>query len=140
LLIGVGLIVKPSQILIKRFDAGCSRIYHPHGRCARPLCRSARSHAAGIERRKNLYFAPYHAALAREVSRLRALYKRVVLYWITRTYGRPAAGVHAVQMELAMRGYLPDEGDAPRWSAYFAKPIQQTLRAVLEVCLAFARA
>ncbi len=53
---------------------------------------------------------------------------------ITRTY------VHAVQMELAMRGYLPDEGDAPRWSADFAKPIQQTLRAVLEVCLAFARA
>ena len=60
--------------------------------------------------------------------------------WITRTYGRPAAGVHAVQMELAMRGYLPDEGDAPQWSADFAKPIQQTLRAVLEVCLAFARA
>jgi hypothetical protein len=43
-------------------------------------------------------------------------------------------------MELAMRGYLPDEGDPPRWSADFAKPIQQTLRAVLEAHLAFARA
>ena len=60
--------------------------------------------------------------------------------WITRTYGRPADGIHAVQMELAMRGYLPDEGDPPQWDADFAKPIQQTLRAVLEACLAFARA
>jgi formiminoglutamase len=59
--------------------------------------------------------------------------------WITRSYGRPADGIHAVQMELAIRGYLPDEGDPPRWDADFAKPIQQTLRAVLEACLAFAR-
>jgi N-formylglutamate deformylase len=59
--------------------------------------------------------------------------------WITRTYGRPAEGVHAVQMELAMRGYLPSEDDPPPWDANFAKPIQQTLRAVLEDCLAFAR-
>jgi formiminoglutamase len=58
--------------------------------------------------------------------------------WITRTYGEPAAGVHAVQMELALRGYLPDEADPPRWDAEFAKPMQQTLRAVLEACLAFA--
>ena len=59
--------------------------------------------------------------------------------WITRTYGRPAEGVHAVQMELAMRGYLPSENDPPPWDPDFAKPIQQTLRAVLEDCLAFAR-
>jgi N-formylglutamate deformylase len=150
-----------------------------------------------IERRKALYFAPYHAALAGEIKRLRALHPRIVLYdchsirsviprlfegelpvfnigsnsgkscdisletavarrcaasawphvvngrftggWITRTYGRPAQGVHAVQMELAMRGYLPDEGDPPPWDPDFAKPIQQTLRLVLEDCLAFAR-
>ena len=59
--------------------------------------------------------------------------------WITRTYGRPADGVHAVQMELAMRGYLPDERDPPRWDPEFAEPIQETLRAVLGACLAFAR-
>jgi N-formylglutamate deformylase len=151
-----------------------------------------------IERRKRLYFAPYHAALAAELERLRARHPRVVLYdchsirsaiprlfpgelpafnigtnsgkscdlsleaavarrcaasawshvvngrftggWITRTYGRPAEGIHAVQMELAMRGYLPDEGDPPPWDPDFAKPIQRTLRAVLEDCLAFARA
>jgi N-formylglutamate amidohydrolase len=42
-------------------------------------------------------------------------------------------------MELAMRGYLPNESDPPPWDPEFAKPIQQTLRAVLEDCLAFAR-
>lgn len=60
--------------------------------------------------------------------------------WITRHYGDPARGVHAVQMELALRGYLPDESDPPRWDADYAKPIQATLRRVLEACLAFARA
>src|SRR5712671_3653072 len=106
-----------------------------------------------IERRKELYFAPYHAALVQELARLRGLHKREVLYdchsirsdiprlfqrklpvfnigtndgkacdpalseriaaicaasrwphvvdgrfkggWITRTYGRPADGIHA---------------------------------------------
>jgi len=60
--------------------------------------------------------------------------------WITRTYGRPADGIHAVQMELAMRGYLPDESDPPRWDNNFATPIQQTLRTVFEACLTFTRA
>jgi N-formylglutamate deformylase len=164
----------------------------------RPLYREGRAPTAEeIERRKALYFAPYHAALADEIKRLRALHPRIVLYdchsirsmiprlfagelpvfnigtnsgtscdnrlesavarrcaasawshvvngrftggWITRSYGRPAEGVHAVQMELAMRGYLPDEGDPPPWDPEFAKPIQRLLRSVLEDCLGFAR-
>ena len=165
----------------------------------RPLYRDggAAPAAAEIERRKRLYFAPYHAALGAELKRLRARHARVVLYdchsirsviprlfpgelpvfnvgtndgaacdpalasavaaicaasrrshvvngrfkggFITRTYGKPTDGIHAVQMELAIRGYLPNENDDPRWDAGFAKPIQQTLRAVLEACLAFAR-
>ncbi len=60
--------------------------------------------------------------------------------WITRTYGDPADGVHAVQMELALRGYLPNEDDPPRWDPEFARPIQKPCRRVLEACLAFARA
>jgi len=36
--------------------------------------------AQEIERRKELYFAPYHAALVQELARLRGLHKRVVLY------------------------------------------------------------
>jgi formiminoglutamase len=59
--------------------------------------------------------------------------------WITRNYGRPADGVHAVQMELAYRGYLAEESAAPRWDAEFAKPIQETLHMVLGACLDFAR-
>lgn len=149
-----------------------------------------------IERRKRRYFAPYHAALADELKRLRAEHPGVVLYdchsirseiprlfpgelpvfnigtndgkscapvlteqvaaicrstrwphvvngrfkggWITRTYGRPAEGIHALQMELAYRGYLPDETVPPRWDPDFAQPIQRTLRAVLDSCIAFA--
>jgi N-formylglutamate deformylase len=149
-----------------------------------------------IERRKRLYFAPYHAALAAELARLRERHPRVVLYdchsirsmlprlfpgelpvfnigtnsgkscdarlesevarlcaasrwssvvngrftggWTTRHYGRPADGIHAVQMELAYRGYLPEEGTPPRWDADFARPIQSVLRGALEACLAFA--
>ncbi len=164
----------------------------------RPLYRDGGAPAADeIERRKRLYFAPYHAALADELDRLRAQHACVVLYdchsirsviprlfpgelpvfnigtndgkscdpvltrtieaecrsspwscivngrfkggWITRTYGRPSKEVHAVQMELALRGYLPDETDPPPWDPDFAQPIQQTLRAVLDACLAFAR-
>jgi len=154
--------------------------------------------AAEIERRKHLYFAPYHAALASELARLRERHARVVLYdchsirsviprlfpgelpvfnigtnsskscdlrleaevarltaasrwpsvvngrftggWITRHYGRPADGIHAVQMELALRGYLAEEASPPCWDAEFARPIQSVLRRVLEACLAFADA
>jgi N-formylglutamate amidohydrolase len=33
--------------------------------------------------------------------------------WTTRRYGQPAQGVHAIQMELACRGYMDDPADAP---------------------------
>jgi N-formylglutamate deformylase len=36
--------------------------------------------AAEIERRKALWFAPYHEALSTEIARLRGVYERVVLY------------------------------------------------------------
>jgi formiminoglutamase len=150
-----------------------------------------------IERRKELYFQPYHAALEAEIMRLRARHPRIVLYdchsirsriprlfggelpvfnigtnsgrscdpgleaevaricaagrwscvvngrftggWITRSFGRPAHGIHALQMELALRGYLADETDPVRWDEAFAASMQETLRAVLDACLAFAR-
>jgi N-formylglutamate deformylase len=44
--------------------------------------------------------------------------------YTTRQHGRPAEGVHAVQMELACDGY---------------PPVQPLLRRVLEACLTFAR-
>jgi N-formylglutamate deformylase len=66
--------------------------------------------------------------------------------YITRHYGRPAAAVHALQMELACRGYLvePDgELTAANWPAPYdparAGALRATLRQVLEVCLDFAQ-
>ncbi len=47
--------------------------------------------------------------------------------WITRYYGAPRSGVHAVQMELAQRAYLKDE--APPWD--YAEDKALLLRPVL---------
>lgn len=66
--------------------------------------------------------------------------------WTTRHYGRPAEGVHAVQMELACRGYM-DEPTAPPtpadWPAPYdperAAPMRAVLAEVLNACLAFAQ-
>jgi N-formylglutamate deformylase len=59
--------------------------------------------------------------------------------WITRHYGDPANGVHAVQMELAMRGYLDEAGPwPPAWNEARAAPLQTTLRRILGACLEFA--
>lgn len=63
---------------------------------------------------------------------------------ITRHYGNPAAGVHAIQMELAIRGYLREPGAVnetnwpPPYDEAFAAPMQATLRKVLEACLRWA--
>jgi formiminoglutamase len=66
--------------------------------------------------------------------------------YITRRYGKPEAGVHAVQMELACRGYMRepigpvDEQTWPvAYDAAFAAGIRATLRAILETCLRFAK-
>jgi formiminoglutamase len=65
--------------------------------------------------------------------------------YITRHYGRPESGVHAVQMELACRGYMretPGPVTAEQWPVpydpAFAAPMRVTLTRVLEACLAFA--
>lgn len=65
--------------------------------------------------------------------------------WITRRYGRPSEGVHAVQMELACRGYMREtpgpvsEADWPSaWDEAYAAPIRARLRLVLETCRDFA--
>lgn len=66
---------------------------------------------------------------------------------IVRRLGHPASGVHAVQMELACRGYLREpQGavDKKSWPVpfdlAFATPIRETLARVLDECLAFAGA
>jgi N-formylglutamate deformylase len=60
--------------------------------------------------------------------------------WITRHYGAPEHGVHAIQMELAMRGYLDEAGEwPPHWDAERAAPLQAILRNIIAACLHFAK-
>lgn len=159
--------------------------------------------AAEIAARRTRWFAPYHAALATEIARLRSRHARIVIYdchsirgriprlfdgelpqfnigtngnvtcdpalasaiasicaasgrshiidgrfrggWTTRHHGCPAGGVHAIQMELACRGYI-DEPDGPitpdNWPPPFdpvrAGPLRTVLASILSACIAFA--
>lgn len=65
--------------------------------------------------------------------------------WITRHFGQPQQGVHALQMELSNRGYMrePEEKGAPdNWpvpyDAAFAAPIRVTLKQILETAIDWA--
>lgn len=64
--------------------------------------------------------------------------------WTTRHYGRPKTGVHAIQMELAIRGYMDEPAEAnednwpPRFDPARAAPLAATLSTILKACLAFA--
>jgi formiminoglutamase len=65
--------------------------------------------------------------------------------WTTRHYGQPEEGVHAIQMELAIRGYLaePESIASDNWPPPFdpvtAAPMRAALAAILSACLEFAR-
>jgi formiminoglutamase len=66
--------------------------------------------------------------------------------WTTRRYGDPAGGVHAIQMELACRGYMDDPAAPPTrhvWPTPYrpeqAAPMRAVLADVLKAALAFAR-
>jgi formiminoglutamase len=65
--------------------------------------------------------------------------------YITRAHGNPADGIHAMQMELACRGYMhePDAPDEANWPALFdddyAAPMQKTLEIILRTAIEFAK-
>lgn len=65
--------------------------------------------------------------------------------WTTRHHGRPGDGIHAIQMELAMRGYMDEPGgpsDAnwpPAFDPARAARITPILTDILTACIAFAR-
>ena len=66
--------------------------------------------------------------------------------YTTRHYGQPGTGVHALQMELACRGYMrePDgpvgEGQWPTaYDAATAEPMREALTSVFLTCIKFAR-
>ncbi|RYF93775.1 MAG: N-formylglutamate deformylase [Caulobacteraceae bacterium] len=53
--------------------------------------------------------------------------------WITRHYGQPDEGVHALQMEIAQRAYMdePTGLDLPIWNPRRAEGLQGSLEAML---------
>lgn len=169
-----------------------------------PLYRAGQEpQTAEIAQRRTNWLAPYHAAITREIDRLRAIHPRIVLYdahsirsrvprlfegtlpelnlgtnggvscapalqapisdicarsgrswvvnqrfrggYITRHFGQPASGVHAVQMELACRSYCiePAMVDAGNWPPTYdrarAAPLMATLRGIFQTCLTFAK-
>ena len=66
--------------------------------------------------------------------------------WTTRHYGSPSRGVHAIQMELACRGYI-DEPDVltkdnwpPGYEAARAEPLRTLLERVLRAAIDFTHA
>ena len=154
-----------------------------------------------IDRRRAVWFTPYHVAIEDELARLKAKHGKVVLYdahsirsvvprlfegelphfnigtnrgatcagalsdavvkacgsefshvlngrfvggWTTRHYGRPSDGYHAIQMELACRGYLdePEETNEDTWPVAYdsdrAEKLRERLHAILTACLSFA--
>ncbi len=56
--------------------------------------------------------------------------------WITRNYGAPERGVHAVQLELAQRCYMDEQSLA--WDEGLAGSVQRVIGALLASCVAFA--
>jgi formiminoglutamase len=86
------------------------------------------------------------AVVAASASRNHVLNGRFRGGWTTRHYGRPETGVHAIQMEIAMRAYLdeptgePDEGNwPPVWNAARAAPLRADLARILAAALDFAK-
>jgi formiminoglutamase len=64
--------------------------------------------------------------------------------YTTRHYGEPDKGVHAVQLELAIRGYMeePEVPTPENWpqpyDAERAAPMHAILQRILETCISFA--
>src|SRR5574337_988252 len=111
---------------------------------------------AEVQLRLARYWRPYHDALVAEIERLHARHGHVVLFdghsikselpwlfegrfkggWITRHYGAPAAGVHAVQLEMGLRCYM-DEAPPFAWDDAKAAQVQPLLRRLVEAMLAW---
>jgi N-formylglutamate deformylase len=79
-------------------------------------------------------------SLAREIAsfvdRSHAVDGRFKGGWITRHYGRPRDGVHAVQLELAQCTYMDE--DAFAWDDAAASVVQREIGRLLRRCLDFA--
>ena len=83
------------------------------------------------------------AAICAEQQRSHVIDGRFKGGWTTRHYGQPDKGIHAIQMELAMRTYLTEVPAAdwpPRYDDLHAAQAQATLRPILTAAIDFAKA
>jgi N-formylglutamate amidohydrolase len=53
--------------------------------------------------------------------------------YITRHYGVPASGVHALQLEMTQSAYMKE--DPPHWSAALARPMQSVVERLVETLI-----
>ncbi|MES2042657.1 MAG: N-formylglutamate deformylase [Pseudomonadota bacterium] len=86
------------------------------------------------------------AVVAASANRSHILNGRFRGGWTTRHYGRPGEGVHAIQMEIAMRAYLDEPAGEPTqhnwppsWNPDRAAPLRADLARILAATLAFAK-
>jgi formiminoglutamase len=86
------------------------------------------------------------AVVAASAERSHVLNGRFRGGWTTRHYGCPGDGVHAIQMEIAMRAYLDEPAGAPteenwppRWDPERAAPLRADLARILAAAMAFAK-
>jgi N-formylglutamate deformylase len=133
----------------KRAESGCVVLYDAH---------SIRSHVprlfAGALPQFNIgtnQGSSCDAALTADIERIcdasgmsRVTNGRFRGGWITRRCGNPAVNIHAVQMELAMSGYLdePQQLTRENWPAALedvrAARLRVALRDILKACVEFA--
>lgn len=61
--------------------------------------------------------------------------------WITRHYGEPEQGIHAIQLEIAQRCYLrePDDESRPRYSEDIAAPLKNALIQLFSQLIGWAK-
>lgn len=139
-------------------QAEIARLRARHDRVVLYDCHSIRSHVArlfdgelpelniGTDGGATCDSALSDAVLAACTGRSHVLNGRFRGGWTTRHYGRPEQGVHAIQMEIAMRAYLrepseaPDEANwPPAYDPEFAAPLRADLTRILAAALAFAK-
>jgi N-formylglutamate deformylase len=165
-----------------------------HSFAGEPLYEGSPPDAAGIARRRKLYWAPYHAALGELLALAQARHGYAILFdahsiassvprlfagrlpdlnvgtydgqscdaslataamhvlgaqqrfshvlngrfkggYITRAYGQPQRGVHAIQLEIARSAYMEEPGTG--WDAARAAPLQSLLGELLRALLAW---
>jgi len=113
---------------------------------------------AEVQRRLSRYWQPYHAQLRAELDRLKMEHGRVVLWeahsiasvvprffdgklpdgHITRHYGQPASGVHAIQLEKCQYLYM-NEAPPFEYRPAVAATLQPLLRDMIKAAVDWVR-